>query len=61
MIMEKTKLERTGKWGGARVYIPSDVISDSQFPFKIGSEVTVEINPENKTLVISEAKKQVPP
>ena len=58
MIKETTKIERTGKWGGARVYIPSDVITDSQFPFKLGSEVTVEIDPQNKKLVISETKKE---
>lgn len=54
MLSDKSKLDRVGKMGGARVYIPSVIVNDSQFPIKIGKEVVVRIDPEKGTLVISQ-------
>ena len=56
MLTEKAKIDSAGKYGGARVYIPSDIVTDSQFPFKIGEKVTVRIDTESKKLVIESAK-----
>jgi len=36
--------------GGARIYIPSEIVLDSQFPFMEDGEITVEIDPENKVV-----------
>jgi len=38
--------------GGARIYIPADIVLDSQFPFSKDGEIEVEIDPENKVLKI---------
>ncbi len=50
MIKGKGKYLKLEK-GGGRVYIPSRIIYDSQFPFKNTSEV--EINIENGKIIIS--------
>jgi hypothetical protein len=44
---------RARKWGGASVYIPSAIVSDSLFPLKVGEEVIIKIDPERKALIIS--------
>jgi hypothetical protein len=36
--------------GGARVYIPSEIVLDSQFPFQKDGEISIEIDTETKTL-----------
>jgi hypothetical protein len=36
--------------GGARIYIPSEIVLDSAFPFVEDGEVLVEIDPEKKVL-----------
>lgn len=36
--------------GGARIYIPSDIVLDSTFPFKHDGEILVVIDTENKVL-----------
>jgi len=33
--------------GGARVYIPAEIILDSTFPFKKDGDIEVEIDPQN--------------
>lgn len=53
MIKDISKIDRVGKYGGARVYIPSNVVNDSQFPIKLGSEVEVRIDTKLKALIIS--------
>ena len=50
MIKGKGKYLKLEK-GGGRVYIPSKIIYDSQFPFKNTSEV--EINIENGKIIIT--------
>jgi len=42
--------------GGARIYIPSDIVLDSQFPFKDDGEMLVEIDPKNKVLKLKPVK-----
>lgn len=54
MIKDKSKIDRVGKFGGARVYIPSNIVNDSQFPIKLGSEVTVRIDTNTGELIISQ-------
>ena len=54
----KMVLKSTGKiWlpkktmrGGARIYIPADIVLDSTFPFAEDGEILVEIDPVNKVL-----------
>ena len=53
MLKDETKIVKVGKQGGARVYIPSNVFNDSQFPFKDGEKVSIRIDPESKTVIIS--------
>jgi len=53
MITDKSKIDRVGKLGGARVYIPSNIVNDSQFPIKLGSEVTVRIDTIKGEIIIS--------
>jgi len=36
--------------GGARIYIPADIVLDSTFPFQKDGEILVEIDPEEKIL-----------
>lgn len=55
MLEDKSKLIKVGKYGGARLYIPSKIVSDSQFPLEIGGEVTVKIDPEKRVLIVSGA------
>ena len=43
--------------GGARVYIPADIVLDSQFPFKEDKHILVEIDPENKVVVLKPLKR----
>jgi len=39
--------------GGARIYIPSEIVLDSTFPFVEDGEVLVEIDPEKKVLKLN--------
>ena len=43
--------------GGARVYIPAEIVLDSQFPFKEDKQILVEIDPENKVVVLKPLKR----
>ncbi len=51
-------IDKVGRYGGARVYIPSKVAFDSTLPFKMGEEVKIQIDPEMKTLLILPANDQ---
>ena len=53
MLEADSKIVKVGKQGGARLYIPSNIVNDSQFPFKPGEKVLIEIRPHEKTVVIS--------
>ena len=44
--------------GGARIYIPADIVLDSQFPFRKDGEILVEIDLENKVLKIKPTEKK---
>lgn len=39
------------------VYIPTEIARDGLFPFKAGEEVTIEINPSKRRLVIKKRGK----
>jgi len=54
MLEDKSKLDQVGKQGGARIYVPSNLVNDSQFPIKLGKEVILKIDTDKKTLVISQ-------
>lgn len=53
MLSDESKIVRVGKQGGARLYIPSNVVNDSQFPIELGKKVHVTIDPERKVVIIS--------
>jgi hypothetical protein len=38
--------------GGARIYIPAEIVLDSQFPFREDGEIFVEIDSENRVLKV---------
>jgi hypothetical protein len=42
--------------GGARIYIPADIVLDSTFPFQKDGEILVEIDPEEKILKLKPVK-----
>jgi len=48
----KIWLPRETKKGGARAYLPSGVVSDSQFPFKEDGDMIVEIDPERNVVLL---------
>lgn len=52
MLSGTGNIDRVGRYGGARVYIPSKVAFDSALPFKMGEDVKIEISPETKTLLV---------
>jgi hypothetical protein len=54
MLEKRTKISPVGQSSGAVVYIPAKLAADSLFPFKIPSEINVEI--DGTKLVISEVK-----
>jgi len=42
--------------GGARIYIPAEIVLDSQFPLQDVGEIAVEIDTENKLLKLKPIK-----
>lgn len=42
--------------GGARVYIPSEIVLDSTFPLTEPGEILVEIDRENGTVILKPRK-----
>ena len=56
MLSDESKIKRVGKQGGARLYIPSNVVNDSQFPIELGETVNITIDTERKVVVISGAQ-----
>lgn len=36
--------------GGARIYIPAEIVLDSQFPFQEDGAIMIEIDPQNGTV-----------
>ena len=57
MLRGKGKVHKKGRYGGVMIYISADVAKDSQFPFKPGDEVLVEIDVNARALVIKRAEK----
>ena len=57
-------LKGTGKvWKAARnsvaqvVYVPADIVKDSQWPFKRKEKVNVTLDPKNQRLIITKVVK----
>ena len=44
--------------GGARIYIPADIVLDSTFPFQKDGEILVEIDPEKKILKLKSVEEE---
>jgi len=44
--------------GGARIYIPSEIVLDSQFPLQQEGEIAVEIDPENRVVKLKPIDKK---
>lgn len=58
LVLEKeTTITREGR-SGAKIYIPSDIVKDSQFPFKIGEKVLLKIDVENNRLIVEKLKQK---
>lgn len=55
MLSAVGNIDKVGRYGGARIYIPSKVAFDSALPFKMGEEVKIEISPQSKTLLVAPA------
>jgi len=53
-----TVWKATGKNGGHVVYVPADIIKDSQYPFKSREKVNVELDPVNQRLIISKVNQK---
>ena len=58
-------LKGKGKvWSGAGnsvcqvIYVPADIVKDSQYPFKEKERVNVEINPVKQRLIITKVKQK---
>jgi hypothetical protein len=58
MIKDSSKLVKLGKYGGARIYIPSNLLRDSQFPIEIGEEIEIKIDTKKRALIISSSKQE---
>jgi hypothetical protein len=54
-----SRLSRNPNSNTLYLAIPSDMVKDSQFPFKSGEAVALEIRPRDKTIVISSIKEDV--
>jgi hypothetical protein len=57
MLKGKGRVWKASKSGGLVIYIPSDVIKDSAFPFEPLEDVEVEVEPEKKRLIIKKEEK----
>ncbi len=58
LLSDTGNIDRVGRYGGARVYIPSKVAFDSALPFKMGEDVKVTIVPDVKAILIAPANDQ---
>lgn len=39
------------------IYIPADIVKDSAYPFKLKDDVSIELDPLNKRLIITKREK----
>ena len=54
MLKGKGKVwKATTKGGGQVIYIPSDVVKDSTYPFSLKEKVDVQLDPKQKKIIIS--------
>ena len=49
------RVHKKGKHGGVMIYVPADVAKDSQFPFRPGEKVLIEIDIKARALMIKRA------
>lgn len=63
MLSGKTRLVNTStkiqgkKYDRFLVHIPSKVARDSQFPFKAGDLLSIDVDPKKKTITLVKKKK----
>jgi len=54
MLKRKGKVwKATGKAAAHVIYVPADIVKDSQYPFKRKEKVNVELDPKNQRLIIT--------
>lgn len=56
MLETETKIYR-GRNGQQMVYIPKDMVRDSQYPFSDGTIVQVQVMPDEEKVVIKRGDK----
>jgi len=56
MLKGKGKIWKASGSGGHVVYIPSDIIKDSAYPFEHLEDVDVQLDPKRKQLVITKVE-----
>jgi len=55
MVLEaRSKLRRAGRYG-MTIYLPTALLKDSQFPFRLGQTVTICIDPKRRRLIVEAA------
>ena len=51
-------VDRGIKYPKVFIYVPSQVLHDSNFPFRVGDHLNIEIDTQNKTLIIKSVPKK---
>ena len=57
-LVNRPRMSKGKQYDSYFVYIPTEVMRDSQFPFKHGDEVVVRIDTANKRLLIEKAPEE---
>ena len=52
MLTAKGKVWKASRHGGHAIYISSDIVKDSAYPFKPKDDVIVELDPVSQRLII---------
>lgn len=58
MLKGKGKVWKASSKGGHTIYVPADIIKDSQYPFKSKEKVNIELDPINQKLIVTKVNKQ---
>jgi hypothetical protein len=56
MLKKKGKVWKASSYGGHVIYIPTDIVKDSAYPFKPKDVVNVQLDPTTKSLIITKAR-----
>jgi len=52
MLEGKGKIWKASGNGGHVIYVPADIVKDSQYPFKPGDRVNIKVEPEKKMIIV---------